>query len=324
MRVVFFGSGEFAIPTLRSLRGDKHDIAAVVSQPDRPAGRGKALLPTPLKAYAESFELPVLTPPDVNAPDAVAAIRALRADLGYVAAFGQKIGPELLDMFSIGLINLHGSLLPAYRGAAPVQWAVLNGDDETGVTVFRLVPQMDAGPTFAQRRTAIGDAETADELHDRLARIGCDCLRGALERLAKNPKDPGDPQDTTRATRAPKLTKSDGAVDFNQPAARVVRRINGLWSWPGAACRFESADKKRSELVTLARAEPRDPCPARRDPPIPGRITADLAVETADGEFTLLEIKPANGRRMDWRSFVNGRHVAGGDCFVRTEATSGG
>jgi methionyl-tRNA formyltransferase len=313
MRVIFFGSGEFGIPTFRSLREDGHEIVAVVSQPDRPAGRGRRLQPTPLKAWAQNEDFSVDAPPDVNASDFVARLRSLNADLAYVASFGQKIGRDILTMFPVGIINLHGSLLPAYRGAAPVQWAVLRGEAETGVTVFRLVEQMDAGPILAQRRTRIGDDETADDLADRLARIGCDCLRGALERLAADPYDPGDPQDDRAATRAPRLKKSDGFIDFARPAREVARRINGLWSWPGAACDFVSADGARRETVTLARAAPCDEPPHEAAPP--GVLTPRHTVLTADGEIRLLEIKPAGGRLMDWQSFINGRHVRPGDRF---------
>jgi len=318
MRILFLGSGEFGVPTFRSLQSDGHDIVAVVSQPDRPAGRGKALQPTPLKAFAQSAGFRVLTPVDVNAAEVVAELRNMRADLAYVVAFGQKIGPDLLTMFPVGIINLHGSLLPAYRGAAPVQRAVLNGELESGVTIFRLVEKMDAGPILAQRRTAIAPDETADDLHDRLARIGCDCLRAALDRLLANPADPGEQQDASCATMAPKLKKSDGWADFTSPAASAAARINGLWSWPGAAVRFVSADGKRNELVTLARVRPAE-TPAAISKSTPGVVTDVLHVACAAGELELLELKPASGKLMDWRSFVNGRHVKPGDRFERVE-----
>jgi len=320
MRVIFFGSGDFGIPTFRWLREEGHEVLAVVSQPDRPAGRGKGLHKTPMREYAESAGVRVLTPTDVNAAEVVEEIRGLRADLGYVAAFGQKIGREVLMMFPVGIVNLHGSRLPALRGAAPVQWAVINGDAETGVTIFRLVEKMDAGPILAQRRTAIGVDETADDLLQRLSRIGCDCLEGALARLALDPNDPGDPQDESRVTLAPKLKKADGAVDFGQPAGVIAARINGLWSWPGAACRFVSADGKRDEVVVLARARPSE-SPGRGG--VPGIVGEVLTVGTGTGELELLEIKPAGGKLMDWRSFVNGRHVKPGDRFVRIGAGEG-
>ncbi len=321
MRIAFFGSGDFAIPTFQSLCADGHEVAAVVSQPDRPAGRGKAPSATPLRVFAESLGHRVRTDENVNAPDVIAALRSVEADLGYVAAFGQKLGPDLLALFPLGVVNLHGSLLPAYRGAAPVQWAMIRGERETGVSVFRMVEAMDAGPVLARRRTLIRDDETADELTDRLARIGCDCLREALNRLSRDPSDPGEPQDPAQVTRAPKLRKSDGSVGFDEPAERVARRINGLWSWPAAACEFQSADGKRRETVLLARAVPL-PESSASDPP--GVVTADLTLaagrhgriaEASRGAVEIREIRPAGARLMTWRDFVNGRRVRPGDRF---------
>lgn len=320
MRILFFGSGEFAIPTLRSILNDGHEIVAVVTQPDRPRGRGKEVLPTPLKAAAIDLGRSVLTTDNVNDAEMTARLKSLGADLAYVAAFGQKIGPELLTAFPIGIVNLHASLLPALRGAAPINWAIINGDHEAGVTVFRLVEKMDAGPVLVQRRTVIGDVETADELHDRLARIGCDAVRAAFDLLAAEPMTPGIPQDASKATVAPKLSKADGHIAFDQSASKVAHRICGLWTWPGASCRYQSADGHRDEVVTLARARANEGRP--RSAPTTesfGRITEILSVKTAEGELDILEIKPAGGRVMPWQDFVNGRHVAPGDRFVPIE-----
>jgi methionyl-tRNA formyltransferase len=254
-----------------------------------------------------------------------ARLKSLSADLAYVAAFGQKIGRELLGAFPVGIINLHASLLPALRGAAPINWAIINGDDMTGVTVFRLVEKMDAGPVLMQRRTEIGDTETADELHDRLARIGCDAVRATLELLAAQPETPGTPQDAAKATIAPKLSKRDGHIRFDQTAATIADRICGLWGWPGASCRYVSADRRsaatggrRDEIVTLARARRHEGDGAVSGEP--GRLTDILTVQTAAGELEILEIKPAGGRLMAWQDFVNGRHVAPGDSFISIES----
>ncbi|MCG8409581.1 MAG: methionyl-tRNA formyltransferase [Phycisphaerales bacterium] len=317
MRILFFGSGEFAIPTFDSIRSDGHDIVTVVTQPDKARGRGKTPKPTPIKAAALEANVPVVSPEDVNVPDVVEHLKSLKADLAYVAAFGQKIGGELLDAFPAGMINLHGSLLPALRGAAPIQWSVINGDTEAGVTVFRLVEKMDAGPIITQRSTAIGSDETADELHDRLARIGCDAVRDALKLLDANPNLPGTQQDASKITFAPKLKKTDGQIAFDQPVQSLAHRICGLWSWPGATCRFQSADGKRDESVTLARAVPyegKTSKPASRHDV--GRISNVMSVQTLDSELAILEIKPAGGKLMSWRDYVNGRHVQPGDRFV--------
>ncbi len=317
MRILFLGSSEFALPTLFSILNDGHDIVTVVTQPDRAQGRGRHLAPTPVKAEALRIGLPVMAVDQVNEPQVVSTIKSLRADLAYVAAFGQKIGPELLAAFPVGIINLHPSLLPALRGAAPVQWAILNGDTETGVSVFRLVEKMDAGPVLVQRRTAIVPGETADELLARLARVGCDAVRAALEALVANPAMPGTPQDPALVTFGRKLRKEDGRITFDQTAARVAHRVCGLWSWPGAACRYVSADGRRDEVVLLARAVPYEglAVPART-PEDCGLITEMLAVQCLDRELSLLEVKPAGGRLMPWPDFVNGRHVRPGDRLL--------
>ncbi|MFO0971995.1 MAG: methionyl-tRNA formyltransferase [Phycisphaerae bacterium] len=317
MRIVFFGSGEFGIPSFRSLASDGHTLVAAVSQPDRPAGRGRRDQPTPLRIHAQTEGVPVLTPEDCNAPDCVASLSSLHAELAFVAAFGQKIGAAVRDLFPVGIINLHASLLPAYRGAAPAQRAILGGESHTGVTVFRLVERMDAGPVLAQRSTAIGDEETTDLLLDRLARIGCDCLRAALERLVRNPADPGDAQDESRATRAPKFAKSDGWVEFSAAARTASRRINALYPWPGAAARFVSSDGQRDEPVIVAQAFP-VACAAGAEP---GTVLGDLRIATGDAAVELMAVKPANGRLMTWRDFVNGRRVRPGDRFLPAPVT---
>jgi methionyl-tRNA formyltransferase len=320
MRVVVFGSGEFAIPTLRSIAADGHEIVGVVSRPDHPRGRGKTSQPTPLKAAAVDMGFDVLTPPDVNAPEVIRQMRRYGADLAYVAAFGQKIGEAVRSLFPVAIVNLHGSLLPALRGAAPVQWAVINGDHHAGVTVFRLVEKMDAGPILVQRRTTIGDDETADELHDRLARIGCDAVRAALELLEADPKAPGTPQDASLATTAPKLRKEDGRIRFDVSARGLARRVCGLWPWPGALCEYRSADGARRHPVTLARARCA-PIAVKRPPAArPGTLDDILHLWAGDGLVEILEIKPAGGRCMSWQDFVNGRHVKPGDGFFLIDA----
>lgn len=314
MRILFIGSGEFGVPTLRMLREKRHEIIGVVTQPDRPAGRGRHAQPTPIGEFAAKTGMTVIAPPKVNDAAVVEQIRGMNAELAVVVAFGQKIGKALLEMFPVGIVNLHGSLLPKLRGAAPVQWSIIQGHAEVGVTVFRIVERMDAGPMLSQRRTAPDPDETADELHDRLAAIGCDAVQGALERLARNPADPGDPQDESAVTLAPKLAKTDGLIDLSGPALELQHRINGLYSWPGARCRFVPHTGK-SEDVILARAmaddAAADPTPGDQI----GRITERGGMLTGRGELAILDIQPQNGRKMDWHSFVNGRHVQPGDRF---------
>ncbi|MEW6198394.1 MAG: methionyl-tRNA formyltransferase [Planctomycetota bacterium] len=316
MRIVFLGTGDFAVPALRALRDAGHDVVAVVSQPDRPAGRGRAVRPTPVRAAAEELGLRHVPTDDVNALPAAELWG--RAEIGVVAAFGQKLGPAVLGALPQGCINLHGSLLPRYRGAAPIQRAILEGEAVTGVTVFQLNERWDAGAIWSQRATPIGDTETADELHDRLALLGAELLVETLPAIAAGSLRPVA-QDPSQATRAPKLSKADGTVVFDQPAPRVVRRIHGLWSWPAAACVLATRSGRRERLL-LARATvaapdtPPDPtCP-------PGALSDDLTVQTAAGRVQLLEVQPAGKKLMPFDAFARGRNLAAGDRLLPVAA----
>ena len=312
MRLLFFGSGSFAVPTLRNLQ-QNHDIAAVVTQPDRPSGRGRKLTPTPVKERALELGLEVITAEQVNDESMVRRLLDFGADVGVVLAFGQKIGPAIRDSIPGGCINAHASLLPKYRGAAPFQWTILNGEEKAGVTVFKLVQRMDAGPILTTRWTSPKPEETADELHDRLAGIAVDAITGALELYSADPNPPGEPQDDAAATPAPKLRKEDGFIDFARPAAELAHFVCGMWGWPGARCRFNSSDGTRSEDVVLARARVAE---GRAEGLPPGQLDARFLLATGDGMLELLEIKPAGGKLMTWPDFANGRHVKAGDRFT--------
>jgi methionyl-tRNA formyltransferase len=314
MRIIVAASGEFAVPLLRSLIHSSHEVAFVLTQPDRAAGRGRKTTPTPVRQIAEEHGLEVIATDEVNAAEILERVAAAGARVGVVAAFGQKIGPSLLEALPGGWINLHASLLPAYRGAAPIHRAVLDRCDQTGVTAFRLVKRMDAGPILVTRWTTIMAEETTAELHERLARIACDALRATLELFEHGIPD-GTPQDESRATRAPKLRKQDGRIDFARSAAEVAAHVCGMWDWPGATCRFVSADGRRNEPVTLACARPADTLTQPAEGVPPGQIDAQLYVATGDGFIELLEIKPESGRVMTWLDYVNGRHVQPGDRF---------
>jgi len=308
MRVIYFGSGEFAVPSLRWLANSPHDVAAVVTPPDRPAGRGKKLVPPAAADRAIEDELPLVRCADVNAPEFVERMRDRRADLGIVIDFGQKLLGPLRSAFGYGCVNIHGSLLPKYRGAAPVAWAILQGEKKTGVSVFRLVDRMDAGPILVQRETMIDPAETCGDLEARLARIGCDAIGAALRVLEGDPRTPGEPQDESQATRAPKLAKADGCLRFDVPAEQLALRCRAMWPWPGARCRYRAADG-RSENLTVAVAAA-IPTPASEPP---GTMTPVLTVATAGGTLEIHSLKPAGKRLMSWQEFVNGRHVRPGD-----------
>ena len=313
MRIIFLGSGRFAMPTLRRLAESDHTVALVVTQPARPSGRGRRIVRTPVQALADDLGLETIAIQDVNEPESVRGLLALDARFGLAIDFGQKIGPALLDGWPGGCLNLHASLLPKYRGAAPINWAIVHGEERSGCTVFRMVEKMDAGPILTSRWTDIKPEETADELHERLAGIGVDAVQAAIELFAGGDIPAGTPQNEADATKAPKLRKPDGLVDFDQPVARVANHICGMTAWPGARARFR-ADDDRFEAVTLTRARPAE-SPAKPDIP-PGTINANRYVATRDGFLEILEIKPSSSRVMGWADFVNGRHVAEGDTFL--------
>ncbi|MBI1825763.1 MAG: hypothetical protein HYR83_05195 [Planctomycetes bacterium] len=309
-------SGAFAVPTLHALVEAGHDIATVVSQPARESGRGRTVTRTPAAQAAVSMGIPILEVENVNAPEFINTIRNFCATIGIVIAFGQKIGPELRTALPLGILNLHASLLPKYRGAAPINWAIMRGETPTGCTVFRIVDRMDAGPVFAMDETTIGEEETAGELYDRLARLGIQTVLSALDCFKADPSFEGTPQDDSLATKAPKLQKSDGVISFDVDAQRFVNHVRGVTPWPGAQASFV-ADGARAEPVVLTRVR------IEKAPQFPqaneiemGIVDLSGRVRVADGFVQIVEIKPAGGRAMSWGDFANGRRLVSAGRFV--------
>ena len=309
MRIVFCGSGDFGIPTLRALASGGHEIAAVLTQPPRRAGRGGKVRPTPAAEAAAELGLAATAVEDINDPVEVAAIVALAADVILVADFGQMIRGPAREAAGVGAVNLHGSLLPELRGAAPVNWAIIRGRRATGVTAFRLVDEMDAGPIFATRRTEISPEETAGMLRARLAELGVEAVLETLEMLAAG--DEPTPQDDSQATPAPLLKKSDGLIDFSADAVTIRNLIHGTWPWPGARARYESPQGKCVE-VQIARAGALKGGRGR----VAGQILKDLTVATGSGRLEIVEIRPAGRRLMAWRDFANGYRAGPGARFA--------
>jgi methionyl-tRNA formyltransferase len=233
LRIVFFGSPAFAVPSLEAV-AHHHDVIAVVTQPDRPAGRGKKLSPPPVKEVALSLGIgDIEQPTTLKTGDLADRLRLLAPDLFVVVAYGRILPQPLLDVPTLGPWNVHASLLPKYRGAAPIQWAVINGEPTTGVCIMRMEAGLDTGPVAARAEVAIGDAETAGALAGRLAAIGAELLVSTLPRIAEGAIEL-EPQDHARATLAPMLTKEHGLLDFTQPARVVAARARGVDPWPGA------------------------------------------------------------------------------------------
>jgi methionyl-tRNA formyltransferase len=235
LRIVVMGTGPFAVPMFRRLLASRHRIVALVTRPDRaPAGRRPP--PNPMRAAAEAAGVPVLAPERINDPAAIEAVRGHAPDLLVVCDYGQILSPAALSVAALGGVNLHGSLLPRHRGAAPVQWAILAGDAVSGVSVIHMSPALDAGHVLATAETPIGATETAAELEPRLAALGAEIVPGAIDQLARGGPGatPGAPQDPAAVTRAPRLTKADGIVDWSLPAARIERMRRALEPWPRA------------------------------------------------------------------------------------------
>ena len=248
MRTAFLGTPAFAVPSLEALLGAGHEVLAVVAQPDRPAGRGQALREPATKAWALGRGVKVLQPEKDRDGRLAAELGALQPDVLVVAAYGRILGPDLLRLAPLGAINVHGSLLPRWRGAAPIQWAVASGDRETGITIMQMDEGLDTGDLLLQRTLAIGPGDTAETLSPRLASLGGEALAAALDGLERGSLVPV-PQDPAQVTLARILTREDGRVDWSRPAAELEARLRGFAPWPGA---FSTLDGKLVKILTAS------------------------------------------------------------------------
>ena len=309
MVVVFFGTPQFAVPTLRRLVDSTHSVAGVITQPDRPRGRGQKITHAPVKALALERGIPVYQPDRLKPPEVAETLRGWRADLGVVAAYGRIIPEQLLAIPRFGMINVHASLLPKYRGAAPVHRAVINGDSQTGVTIMRVVKELDAGSMFAQVTRPIGPDETSDVVESALADMGAELLLTIVEQLASgNARE--EPQDETQATYASRLTKEEGLIDWTRSASDIHNRVRGLYPWPHAYTFF-----KGTRLIIL-RSEVADAGASATSPGTILRATSEaIHVATGDGELAILEVQPEGRRAMRAHDFLLGHRLATGETF---------
>jgi methionyl-tRNA formyltransferase len=267
--------------------------------------------------WANNHSLDYIETDDINAPTVIDRIAALKPDLVVVIAFGQKIGNQLINLPPKGAINVHASLLPKYRGAAPINWAIINGETETGISIITLAEKMDAGLICAQAKTNIGADETAGQLHDKLAEMAAPLLLKTIEKIASG-KAVYTQQDHSKATLAPKLKKSDGFLDFNQPAKLIRRKILGLWPWPGASALYVSKRTGKSLRTTIAAAEVVQVCNPASLPA--GTLDESLNVVCGENTLQIAAIRPAGGAVMDFKDFVNGRATQPGDLFMRMDS----
>jgi methionyl-tRNA formyltransferase len=306
LRIVYFGTPAFAVPTLRALIQSRHPVVALVSQPDRPKGRGHRVAATPTKELAALCGVPVLQPTKLREDAFLAQVAALRPDLGVVAAYGRILPDALLAVPRLGMINVHASLLPKYRGAAPVHRAVIAGDEITGVTIMRVVAELDAGPMLASATRPIAPDETSVDVERGLADAGPGLLLDVVNRMASGPVVE-TPQDDAGATYAPKLLKAESPIDWSLAARTIHNRVRGLQSWPMASTTIDGARSlihrtRVSDVRTDAR---------------PGTIIEAagdvLAVAAGDGVvLQILEIQPEGRRTMSVREYLSGRKLTPG------------
>jgi methionyl-tRNA formyltransferase len=311
VRIVFMGTPDFAVPTLQRLAASRHEIAAVLTNPDRPAGRGRQPQAPPVKDAALVLGLDVLQTADLSDPELAAQLNAYSPDLFAVVAFS-ILPPALLALPPRGSVNLHPSLLPAYRGAAPIIWAVINGEEETGITTFHLNERIDAGDILLQRQVCIGPEETAGELDARLRQLGADLIVETIDGLEAGGLAP-QPQPRRAASRAPKLAKEDGRIDWTRSTSAVFNLIRGTNPVPGAFTEWSGSLLKIHRARVLENAQRQ----------IPGSVLAadardGLVVATGDGALALTEVQPAGRAKMEARAFVRGHALESGARFGET------
>ncbi len=316
MKIVYLGSGQFGIESLNALEESSHRIELIATQPPQPAGRGRKTTPTPVSNWAKQHQIKLIETEDVNSLQIIETVIASKPDILIVIAFGQKLDNKLIDIAPKKAINVHASLLPKYRGAAPINWAIINGEKQTGISIITLAEKIDAGQIVNQLATDIAPDETAGALHDRLAKMAAPLLLDTLA-LIETDKAIYKPQDDSKATRAPKLNKSDAFIDFAEPAETVRRKILGFWPWPGATVYYISKKTGKSERTTIADART---VPHNNPQNLqPCTLDENLDIICSRDALKITKIKPAGGKLMNFRDFVNGRNCRPGDMFVKIE-----
>jgi methionyl-tRNA formyltransferase len=308
MRLVFLGTPEFAVPTLEAMVKAGHEVAAVVTQPDRPRGRGQNAAASAVKEAALGLGLTVYQPERVRRPEAVEYLRGLGCDAMVVVGYGQIIPQAVIDLVPLGIINVHASLLPKYRGAGPIQWAIVRGETRTGVTTMRINAGLDTGDMLLKAETGIGPEENAVELGRRLSAMGADLLVETLEGLRAGTIVP-EKQDDGQATLAPLLKKEDGAIDWREGARAIHNRVRGLQPWPGAQTTFRGVPLHLWK-TRLGGAEP-------GAGKLPGRLVSlkPLTVACGEGVLELVEVQMEGRKRMPAGDFANGQRLTDNDIL---------
>lgn len=313
MKIVFFGTSEFAVESLRAIIGSAHTVSLVVTQPDRNRGRRLVLSPPPAKVVAQAHGISVYQPQDASSAQSVSHLKSIGADLFVVVSFGQILKPGALSIPGLYPINLHGSLLPKYRGAAPTNWAVINGDKMTGVTVIRMNEKTDEGDIMARREVPIGPDDTNITLSENLADVGAKLLLEVIERIAAGKEMDFIRQDPAQATIAPKLKKADGLIDWKDDAGKIHDRVRGLLPWPGAYTNYDG--KILKILKTGLAGRPYGGCDAQ-----PGTLLETLKgkgmyVRAGSGDILVTHVQLESGKELDVDAFLRGHKIRPGYIF---------
>ena len=312
LRVLMIGTGAFALPTLRALADSDHELVGLLTQPDR-TGRGHHNHRNPMKDFALERGVPVHQPERINTDESVALLESLGAELHVVAAYGQILSQRVIDTPRLAVVNIHASLLPKYRGAAPIQHAILNGETETGITIFQIQPELDAGPILAIEKTAIGPKETAGQLHDRLAELAAPIALRVADGFDQG-NVTGTTQDASLVTRAPRLKKSDGVIDWSLPAEAIERHIRAMQPWPKSFSLLTSGTGKPLRL-SLLDAELADDTSVAAPGEVVHVDSERIVVQTGCGTLAVLLLQPDGKRVMETAEFLRGRSVQAGDRF---------
>jgi len=314
LRIIFMGTAELSCASLESLtRNETFCVAAVVTQPDKPKGRDLKLQPSPVKSLALKLQLPVLQPARARDEQFIAELRALKPDLIVVVAYGHILLQTILDLPQFGCLNVHTSLLPKYRGAAPIQWAVANGETETGVTVMKMDAGLDTGPIVSQRRTLILPEDDSATLHDRLARLGAELLAQTIPDYVAS-KLPPQPQPTGSASHAPKIKKEDGRIDWNLPAKTIWNRLRAFTPWPGAFTFLAGKpNSSRPAGLKIWKAEMAGQSGGAGE--ILSADKSGIIVGCGEQALRILELQREGGRRMSAAEFLAGHALNAGERF---------
>lgn len=311
MKIIYMGTPDFAVAPLEAILKAGHEVTAVVTQPDRQKGRGREVQYSPVKECALSYGIPVLQPLKIKEKDAVEELRKYPADIFVVAAFGQLLSEEILNMPRLGCINIHASLLPAYRGAAPIQWCVINGEEKTGVTIMQMAKGMDTGDILLQKEVVLDEKETGGSLFDRLMETGAELIVEVLPKIEAGELTPVV-QKEKLATYAGKITKDMGNIDFAKSAVTIERLIRGLNPWPSAFTHY------KGKILKIWEADVVSEC-ANAENPVPGTVIAmdkeSFTLATGEGALRIRSLQPEGKKRMSCAEFMRGYEVKVGEAL---------